>query len=328
MARNSGQKLKLLYIVKILESETDEEHAVSTQELIDKLATYGVTAERKSIYDDIAKLQDFGYDIIQKENRHGGGYYLASREFQVAELKLLVDAVQSTRFMTEKKSRELIGKLEQMVSKHEAKQLQRQVYVAGRVKTENESIYYQIDALHKAIQENRQIRFSYLEWNSKKELVPKNKVYQVSPWILMWKDENYYLVAYDEAAQTLKHYRTDKLLNVEVLELGREGQEYYGKLNPVEYVNKTFGMYGAREEDVILTFPKELVGVIIDRFGKDVSIRPDTERLRARVRVMASKQFFGWVAGVGKELQIAGPGHVQEEYRIWLEELLKSCDAK
>ncbi len=327
MAKNSGQKLKLLYIIRVLESETDEEHAIGTQALIDKLESYGIAAERKSIYDDIAKLQDFGYDIIKKENRNGGGYYLASREFQVAELKLLVDAVQSSRFMTEKKSRELIGKLEQMVSKHEAKQLQRQVYVAGRVKTENESIYYQIDALHKAIQDNKQIRFAYLEWNSKKELVAKDKVYQVSPWILMWKDENYYLVAYDETSNALKHYRTDKLLNVEILETDRVGDEIYKDLKPVEYVNKTFGMFGAKEEDVILTFPKRLVGVIIDRFGKDVSIRPDGEMMRVRVRIMASKQFFGWVAGVGGELKIAGPKHVQDEYRAWLEELIQSCKA-
>ncbi len=326
MARNWGQKLKLLYIIKILMEETDESHAISTQGLIEKLAAYDVNAERKSIYDDISKLQDFGYDIIQKDNRTGGGYYLASREFEVAELKLLVDAVQSSRFITEKKSGELIGKLEHLVSKHEAKQLQRQVYVAGRVKTENESIYYQIDALHKAIQENRQIRFSYMEWNRKKQLAAKAKVYQVSPWILMWKDENYYLVAYDEAADVLKHYRMDKMMNVEMAEKPRVGKQKYEKLNPVEYVNKTFGMFGAAEEDIVLTFPESLVGVIIDRFGKEVSIRPDGDKLRARVRVMASNQFFGWVAGVGVDLQIAGPVHVRKRYAAWLQELLESMD--
>lgn len=323
MARNSGQKLKLLYIIKILMEETDENHGISTQGLIEKLNAYDVSAERKSIYDDIAKLQDFGYDIIQKDNRSGGGYYLASREFEVAELKLLVDAVQSSRFITEKKSRELIGKLEHLVSKHEAKDLQRQVYVAGRVKTENESIYYQIDALHKAIQENKQIRFSYMEWNSKKELVVKQKAYQVSPWILMWKDENYYLVAYDEEADKLKHYRMDKIMDVEVINEPRAGQKQFQKLNPVEYVNKTFGMFGAVEEDIVLTFPEGLVGVIIDRFGKEVSIRPDGDKLRARVKVMASNQFFGWVAGVGTQLTIAGPEHVRNRYVEWLRELLE-----
>ena len=323
MAKNSGQKLKLLHILRILSEETDEQHAVSTQQFIDRLQAQGISAERKSIYDDIAKLQDFGYDILQKDNRSGGGYYLASRDFEVAELKLLVDAVQSSRFMTEKKSRELIDKLEKLVSRHDARQLQRQVYVAGRVKTENESIYYQIDALHKAIQENKQIRFSYLEWNRKKELVPRKKEYQVSPWILMWTDENYYLVAYDKEAQQLKHYRTDKLAGVEVLEQSREGRECFQDLNPVDYVNKTFGMFGAQEELVVLTFPERLVGVIIDRFGKEVSIRPEGDHLRARVKVMASEQFFGWVAGIGKDLCIKGPENVRERYVDWLKGLLE-----
>ena len=326
MARNSGQKLKLLYIVKILMEETDEKHVITTQKLIERLAAYDVNAERKSIYDDIAKLQDFGYDIIQRDSRTGGGYYLASREFEVAELKLLVDAVQSSRFITEKKSRELIGKLERLVSRHEASQLQRQVYVAGRVKTENESIYYQIDTLHKAIQSNQQIRFSYMEWNRKKQLVAKSKVYQVSPWILMWKDENYYLVAYDEADDKLKHYRMDKIMDMETIDLPRAGKRKYERRNPVEYVNKTFGMFGGEEEDVILTFPEGLIGVIIDRFGKEVSIRPEGELLRARVKVMASNQFFGWVAGVGSRLQIAGPEHVRENYKSWLRELFDSVD--
>lgn len=324
MARNSGQKLKLLYLLQILEQETDENHVITTKDIITRLGDYGISAERKSIYDDIAKLQDFGYDIIQKESRNGGGYYLASREFEQVELKLLVDAVQSSRFVTEKKSRELIHKLEKLTSKYEGKQLQRQVYVAGRVKTDNESIYYQIDALHKAISENKQIRFTYMEWNSKKQLVPRRKEkYQISPWILMWKDENYYLVAYDDNAKELRHYRMDKMADVEILEDVRVGKEYYENQKPVEYVNKAFGMFHGQEEEVILLFPEKLIGVMIDRFGKDISIRNFEGKLRARVKVMASPQFFAWVAGLGKDVQIAGPLNVCQAYREWLETLLK-----
>ncbi len=329
MARNSGQKLKLLYILKILNEETNENRAITTQDLIDKLKSYDVAAERKSIYDDIARLQDFGYDIIQKDNRSGGGYYMASREFELVELKLLVDAVQSSRFMTQKKSTELIQKLEKLTSKQDARQLHRQVYVAGRVKTENEGIYYQVDVIHKAIAENKQIQFTYMEWNYKKELVPKKQEkYQVSPWIMMWKDENYYLVAYDCKVEELRHYRMDKLAEVELLDIQRQGQECYGKLKPVEYVNKTFGMFGAQEEDIILSFPEKLVGVIIDRFGKEVSIRSLDGKIRARVKVMASPQFFGWVAGVGKELQIAGPEHIKTAYKTWLRELLEEAQGE
>jgi len=324
MAKNSGQKLKMLYIVKILEEYTDENHPITTKELIEKLALYDVTAERKSIYDDIARLQDYGYDIIQKENRNGGGYYLASRDFELVELKLLVDAVQSSRFVTERKSRELIGKLEKLVNKHDAKQLHRQVYVAGRVKTDNESIYYQVDGIQKAIAENKQIRFVYLEWNQKKELVPRREEkYLVSPWILMWQEEKYYLVAFDHNSQSLRHYRVDKLKDVEVLEEKRLGQEVYKKINPADYVNKAFGMFGAKEEDVILSFPERLIGVMIDRFGKEVSIRPGKNGLRARVKVMASPQFYAWIAGVGKEIKIEGPSEVAKEYKDWLRNLLE-----
>jgi len=324
MAKNSGQKLKMLYIIRILEEYTDENHPITTKELIEKLALFDVEAERKSIYDDIARLQDYGYDIIKKENRNGGGYYLGSRDFELVELKLLVDAVQSSRFVTERKSRELIGKLEKLVNKHDAKELHRQVYVAGRVKTDNESIYYQVDAIQKAIAENKQIEFVYLDWNAKKELVPRREEkYLVSPWILMWQEEKYYLVAYDHNSQSLRHYRVDKLKDVEVLEEKRIGHAVYEKLNPADYVNKAFGMYGAKEEDVILTFTERLIGVIIDRFGKDVSIRPVKNGLRARVKVMVSPQFYAWVAGVGKELRIEGPDEVTCEYKTWLQNLLE-----
>lgn len=325
MAKNSGQKLKLLYIVKILTEESDENHPVSTKTLIEKLGNYGVSAERKSIYDDIAKLQDFGYDIIQMDNRNGGGYYLASREFELAELKLLVDAVQSCRFITQKKSRELIKKLERMSGKYDAGQLQRQVYVAGRVKTENESIYYSIDALHHAMQENKKISFLYMEWNGKKELVPrKNGVrYNVSPWTLIWKDENYYLVAYDDVAGILKHYRVDKIADVEMLSEKRNGREVFESMDLAVYANTTFGMYGGELCDVVLRFPEKLVGVVIDRFGKEISIRKDGELWRARVKVMVSPQFYGWMSAVGKEIQIVSPQNVRGQYIDWLNDLIK-----
>lgn len=325
MAKNSGQKLKLLYIVKILTEESDENHPVSTKTLIEKLGNYGVSAERKSIYDDIAKLQDFGYDIIQMDNRNGGGYYLASREFELAELKFLVDAVQSCRFITQKKSRELIKKLERMSGKYDAGQLQRQVYVAGRVKTENESIYYSIDALHHAMQENKKISFLYMEWNGKKELVPrKNGVrYNVSPWTLIWKDENYYLVAYDDVAGILKHYRVDKIADVEMFSEKRNGREVFESMDLAVYANTTFGMYGGELCDVVLRFPEKLVGVVIDRFGKEISIRKDGELWRARVKVMVSPQFYGWMSAVGKEIQIVSPQNVRGQYIDWLNDLIK-----
>lgn len=326
MPKGAGQKLKLLYLVKILTEETDEAHAVSTQGLIDRLESLGISSERKSIYDDIRCLQQFGYDIVQLPSRQGGGYYLAGREFELAELKLLVDAVQSSRFITRKKSRELIGKLEKLASRHDAGRLQRQVYVVGRVKTENESVYYCIDALHRAIQDNCQIRFQYLEWNGEKKLVPRKKgqPYQVSPWALIWREENYYLMAWDEEAKLMKHYRVDKIAEVEQLEAGRLGREEFEKLDLAVYADKTFGMFGGQEETVQLELPEQLSGVVLDRFGREITLRREPEgMLRARVNVVVSDPFYGWLTGLGGRIRIVSPQWVREEYCSRLEEILQ-----
>lgn len=326
MAKSAGQKLKLLYIVRLLAETTDENHPVSTADIIAYLDANGIHSERKSIYDDIAKLCDFGYDIVQIHSRLGGGYYMAGREFELAELKLLVDAVQSSRFITSKKSRSLIKKLEKLAGKQDAGKLQRQVYVVGRIKTENESIYYNIDNIHRAIQENRQISFQYLDWNLKKQLVPRvGGQRKVSPWALIWRDENYYLAAYDEADGIMKHYRVDKMGQVGVLQEKRAGMEQLAALDPAVYTNLTFGMFGGEEETVTLQFPNRLAGVVLDRFGREADLRPLTDRVfRIRVRVAVSGQFFGWLSGIGREAVIVSPTAVKEKYRKWLKDILET----
>jgi len=326
MARASGQKLKLLYLAKILAEDTDEEHPVSTPELISQLESLGIHSERKSLYDDIACLQQFGYDILQVQSRLGGGYYMASREFELAELKLLVDAVQSSRFITFKKSQELIGKLEKLASRHDAGKLRRQVHVVGRVKAENERVYYCIDALHRAIQDNRQITFRYLEWNEKGQLVPRRqgRLYKVSPWELIWREENYYLLAWDEPAAMMKHYRVDKMAQVEESPERRQGEEAFAGLDLAVYADKTFGMFGGKEETVVLELPSHLVGVVLDRFGREVSLhRKGDNCLRARATVVVSEQFYGWLAGLGSRIRIVSPEWVREEYCSRLQDILK-----
>lgn len=326
MAKSAGQKLKLLYIVKLLSESTDEEHPVSTADIIAYLEKQGIHSERKSIYDDIEKLCDFGYDIIQVQSRLGGGYYMAVRDFELAELKLLVDAVQASRFITTRKSRSLIKKLEQLAGKHNAGKLQRQVYVAGRVKTENESIYYSVDNIHRAIQENRQISFHYLDWNLQKKLAPREKEErQVSPWALIWREDNYYLAAYDSRDGILKHYRVDKMGQVKVLEEAREGMEQFAKVDLADYTNQTFGMFGGEEQTVTLQFPNKLIGVVLDRFGREADIRPMTDRVfRIRARVAVSGQFFGWLSGIGREAVVISPISVRERYRQWLEDIVST----
>lgn len=326
MAKSAGQKLKLLYIIKLLSETTDENHPASTADIIAYLDANGIHSERKSIYDDIDKLCEFGYDIIQVHSRLGGGYYMAGREFELAELKLLVDAVQSSRFITTRKSRSLIKKLEQMAGKYDAGKLQRQVFVAGRIKTENESIYYSVDSIHRAIQENKQIRFQYLDWNLRKQLVPRaNAERTVSPWALIWREENYYLAAFDSGDGVMKHFRVDKMGKTVVLDQKREGMEQFSMVDPASYTNQTFGMYSGDEESVTLQFPNRLVGVVLDRFGRDVDIRPMTDRIfRVRVRVAVSGQFFGWLAGIGREAVIVSPVAVKEQYSRWLTDIVNT----
>ena len=324
MAKSSGQKLKLLYLIKMLEENTDEKHPMSTPDIIKYLEGKGIHAERKSIYSDMECLTEFGYDVMQVQSRFGGGYYLGSREFELPELKLLVDAVQSSRFITTKKSRELIHKLEQIAGKNDAGKLQRQVYVAGRIKTENESIYYNIDAIHRGIQENKQITFVYLDWNLKKQLVPrKNGDKRVSPWALIWRDENYYLAAYDSEDKMIKHYRVDKMGKVTVTDQQRDGVKQFARIDVTSYTNQTFGMFAGDESIVTMEFPYRLIGVVLDRFGRDVDVRPVSDHIfRVRARVAVSGQFFGWLSGIGKEARIVAPQTVQEHYIQWLSDII------
>lgn len=323
MAKSANQKLKLLYLLKILTEQSDEEHCMSAQALIDALGAYDIKAERKSIYDDIAQLIDFGYDIVLVKAKSGGGYYLAGREFELAELKLLVETVQASRFLTLKKSRELIAKIEKLASKAEAGQLQRQVYVANRIKTANESIYYIVDDIHRAIQNNEQISFQYLDWNLNKELVPRKdgKIYRISPWALTCKDENYYLIAHENESNSIKHFRVDKMGHIQVLTgVARQGAEMFDRFDIAAYANKTFGMYGGKEEIVTLEFENRFIGVVLDRFGKEISVRPrDAQHFSVRVQVALSGQFFGWLTGLGAGAKITAPAAVVEEYRSYLQ---------
>lgn len=323
----SGQKIKALYILKILQEKTDEQHAISVQELIDELGRYEISAERKSIYRDIKVLQEFGYDIVSSKSKDLSGYYLASREFELVELKLLVDAVQASRFMTAKKSQELISKLEKLSSPYQAKQLQRQVYVSDRIKNSNESIYYIVDDIHRAMQENKMIRFKYYEWGVDKQMHFRHDGmdYLVSPFFLLWKDENYYLVAYDGRAKIFKHYRVDKMTKLTVTDMPREGTQLAKTQNPATYVQQRFGMFSGESTTVTLTFKEDMAGVIFDRFGKDISIRKREDgEYAARVEVVVSAQFFGWVTGVAPKIRLTGPSDVVQQFQCHLRQILEN----
>lgn len=324
MAKGQNQKLKLLYLAKILYEHTDDRHGLTMPEILSFLREYGVSAERKRLYTDIEDLCRFGLDVIKEKRNRKCYYYLGNRSFELAELKLLVDSVQSSKFITAKKSNELINKIESLTSKYEAKQLQRQVFVAGRVKTMNESIYYNVDKIHTAINDNLKISFHYFQWNVNKniELRHDGKMYEISPWALTWAEENYYLIGYDSEVEQIKHYRVDKMLHIEVGTEQREGEEYFSKFDMAVYSKRIFGMFDGKSEIVKIECENKFAGVIIDRFGKNVNlIKQDDEHFTVNVDVAVSDHFLGWIIALGTGVKIVSPNEVVKKMKQRIDEL-------
>ncbi len=324
MAKSANQKLKLFYILSLLQEESDEKHPVSMKQILDSLERNGIHAERKSIYSDMEALRTLGYDVEYQKERPKG-YYLGSREFELPELKLLVDAVQASKFITEKQSNNLIKKLETFSSRHEAAQLQRQVQVRDRVKTVNMSTLYLIDDIHQAIINDCAISFVYCEWNHNKKLEPRHdgKIYHVSPWALLWEDENYYLVAYEEETSIMKYFRVDKMQKIEVLQDCRQGREEFKKINLGKLSQKTFRMFAGEEKNLTLEFDNSLIGVAIDHFGNDVPLFSSSKnKFKILAQVHVSSQFYGWLAGLGKGVDIIEPIEEKEKYLEYLRKIL------
>ena len=320
----SEQKLRILKVADLLLERTDEEHTLSVPEMIAHLKKQGIHAERRAIYDDLETLAQAGMDILSKRGKTYG-YYVASRNFELAELKLLVDAIQSSRFLTHKKSSALIHKLEGLTSVYEAKSLNRQVYVTNRVKTMNESIYYNVDEIHRAILMDRQISFLYYEYTLDKKLVPRRggEIYQVSPYVLSYDDENYYLVAYHPRYQGLSHFRVDKMGKIQILEEPRK--ELDGALDAAEYAKHTFGMFQGEKRRVEVEFSNALIGVVIDRFSKQVFLQPSGEgKFLAHLDVAVSPAFFSWIFQFQDQARIIGPENVKRQ----MQEQIKRVSAQ
>ena len=318
MAKGRNQKLKLLYLTKIFMEKTDESHALTLAEITSLLNGYEVTADRKTLYLDFEELKHYGLDIISEQRSKTVVYYLASRDFELAELKLLVDSVQSSKFITEKKSNSLIKKLESLVSEHESKQLHRQVITSGRVKTMNESILINVDSIHSAINNNRQISFQYFQWtpDKQRELRHDGQQYTISPWHLVWDNENYYMIGYDSDSEMIKHFRVDKMLRISSGNEKREGLKKMEEFNIATYSRTLFGMLGGESTRVTLQCHNSMAGVIIDRFGKDtVMLRHDDEHFIAYVEVVPSDQFLGWIIGLSSYVQIMEPSSVVKQIK-------------
>ena len=314
MPRGPGQKRKLLELARILLKNTDEDHPMSTSEVIGALERLEIVAERKSVYDDMEQLRQAGLDVQSRKGKCHG-WFIGEREFQLAELKLLVDAAQASRFLTARKSGVLIAKLEALASVHQARQLQRQVYVAGRIKTMNESIYYNVDKLHTAIGTNRMVTFHYFEYDMRKEKVfrREGKRYQVSPYGLIWDNENYYLAGWDEVKQDVRHYRVDKMAELTVISLPRDMEH---AVDMERYAQRHFSMFAGQETPVRLRCAARLAGVVLDRFGHDVILIPDgEERFTVTLDVVVSPQFWGWLFGLEDNVEVLAPDWAVEEYK-------------
>lgn len=311
--RLSQQKLKLMYLAKLLLENTDEEHMMTVQDMISRLSALGISAERKSVYDDLEYLKLFGFDICSQKSR-SMNYFIGSREFELPELKLLVDSVQASKFITHKKSMELIAKIEKLTSRENAKKLHRQVFVTNRAKTLNEQIYYNVDKIHDAIAANKQITFKYFDIDvSKKKVYRKDGgIYSESPVALTWDDENYYLITYKEKYGRHVHYRVDRMENIKITDEERVLSDKPFDLSA--YSKSVFHMFNGEETEVTVQFANSLVGVVYDRFGMEIPIvRSDDKHFVCRIRVAVSPQFLSWIMSFGDGAKVIAPQNVIEE---------------
>lgn len=324
MSKSSNQKLKLLYLLKMLNEKTDEDNTMTINEMIEELERYGITAERKSIYDDLEALRHYGLDIATRKSKTTD-YFVASRLFELPELKLLVDAVQCSKFVTHKKSNELIKKIESLASYRQAQSLQRQVYVSNRVKTINESIYYNVDRLHAAIAENKKVSFKYFDYSIKKDKAFRKNgdKYSVSPYALSWDDENYYLISFSAKYNDFTHYRVDRMTDIDLIDEERDPLPDRKNFDIAEYTKKVFNMFGGEEVLVQLQFDNSLVNAVIDRFGKDIVIgKKDESSFYIWIKVAVSSTFFAWISQFGNKVKVLSPDNVIEKYRMHMRDIL------
>lgn len=322
MARASAQKLKILYVLQFLYQYSDEDHPVSMKQIIEFLENRGIPAERKSVYSDIEALQLYGMDIIRGGQGDRHGYYIGNRIFETAELKILVDCVQSSKFLTGKKTEGLVRKIGRLTSVHQAKQLNRQMLVPNPTKTDNESIYYTVDSIYRGILENRQIRFHYFDLNiQKRRILRQNgEYYVVSPYAMRWSHENYFLIAFDPSEKTVIPFKVDKILDIEVLDKPRDGQESIQNVDLFTSMITGPCKFTGEEIPVLMRFQSSLVGIILDYLGQDIAIIEDgADHFLVRTMMEVNPRFFAWVFSFGRSAEILAPDSVVNEMKKMIE---------
>lgn len=328
MPKSDFQKLSTLYILEYLQENSDESHLVTTAELIRMLDQHGISCERKTIYSDIALLQKFGASIENKRGKNGG-YYLEERDFQLSELKLLVNAVQSSRYLTQKKSREMVAKLSKLCSRYEAQSMQAgSVIVSGQIKNMNETIYYNIDNIQTAILNNQQIRFHYYDWGLDHKLHPRNKVYITSPYAVHQDHENCYLIAYSDR-EKIRHYRVDRMKNIEPVDIPRDPCPELTGDALTKYANRLFQMFSGTPTQVKLRFHRSLINAVFDRFGSSTILTPDgPDHVTFLAEVAVSPMFLSWIIGFGDKAQILHPQSVIDQCRELCQRVISQYPAE
>ncbi len=315
MPKSANSKMKMLLLLQYLERKTDEEHPASMTELLGFLEQNGVAAERKSIYSDIRSLQELGYDIMMRKGKEGG-YFMAARDFELAEIKILADSVQASRFLSQKKSRQLLNKLSGLCSEAQARQLERQVHLLSPAAEGRESIYYSIDTIHRAIAEDRIISFRYFDLNVRKEKAYRygGSPIKTNPVALVWDDENYYLVAYDSRWKKVRNYRVDRMEAITLTGEARRCREEIEKISLDDYTSVNFSMYNGERMQVCLVFPERMAGVMLDRFGTELTVYPQEEEgwYAIHPTVAISPQFFGWLFGLADGVRLEAPERAVE----------------
>ncbi len=327
MPRSSGQKLKLLYLADIFRYETDEEHPISVKEIIQKLEANDISAERKAIYTDIETLRDdYGMDICEIREGNSVKHFLGSGEFELPELQLLADAVACSKFITDKKSKELIKKIGLLTSRYQSSALQRNVIVANRVKTINEGIYYNIQTIHEAINSGKKITFGYFRHDLKKQKVYKygEERYEMSPYTLAWEDENYYCIGYYDKREKITNFRVDRMEDIRVSEEDAVKDKTF---NVSEYAKKVFGMFAGEMVRANLTFKNYLLDAVMDKFGTDIiPHKVDDENFSVSREVSMSPTFYAWMFQFGTNAKITAPDRLIDAYKDYIKTVLNDME--
>lgn len=315
-------KLKLLYVLDIFMKETNENQPVTASDIIRKLEHRGIEASRRSIYDDIEILTEFGLDIIKVEGNKG--WYLGVRDFELPEIKLLIDAVKTAIFIPENKSNILINKLENLTCYSEAKELSNHTLL-GSEKTNSKYVYYSIDTIHRAISLNHMVSFQYGIWDAKKNYVKKrnSKTYKVSPWCFVMDNNQYYMLAYDDDISGIKHFLVEHIIDAKIIaDSKRNGKDYFDKYK-LKLKSKMFGMFDGEDVNVVLKCGEKIANIIVDKFGENVTFIPvDEHHFQINVKVSISKPFFGWLLSMGTHIEILQPVEVKDEYTKFLKTVL------